>query len=126
MGDTQQGKGGGEYTGQNNMGVSPFDMQAVMQAAGLNHQEATQNRYQQLGLGGSTMEGQDVAQDALAGQAAIGQLQTQNENTAALNPALQTAGTTGGSTLASTLSGPLGQLVNSGTSLGKASVTGGQ
>lgn len=124
MGETQSGKGGGEYTGQNNMGVSPFDMQAVMDAAGLNEQ-ATQNRYAQLGLGGSTMEGQDVAQDALAGQAAIGQLQTQNENTPALNPALQTAGTTGGSTLSSTLSGPLSSLVNSGTSLGKASVTGG-
>ena len=71
-----------------NWGVSPFDQNMIDQATGSNTQ-ATENRYKQLGLGGSTMEGQDVAGAGQMGEAMTGQLQTQNESNPALNPALQ-------------------------------------
>lgn len=193
MGDIGgQSKGGGsttnDYTGQWNWGVSPFDINAIQTATGLNEQ-AVANRYDQLGLGGgtststtttpgtgtaggsmpsqadmlqalgsmiptgngtyiagpgtpagvwgsgggstagtggtttttinpgSTMENQDLAQAGLAGSAALGQLQTQNAGDAALNPALQVAGTTAAP---DTLGTTLGSLASAGTSLGKA------
>lgn len=86
-------KGGYEITGGGagapwNWGVSPFDQQAIDAATGSNI-SATENRYDQLGLGGSTMEGQDVAQAHEMGQALTGQEQTQNVGNPALNPALQ-------------------------------------
>lgn len=71
-----------------NWGVSQFDQSMIDAATGSN-QQATQNRYQQLGLGGSTMEGQDVAGGGLMGSAMTGQEQTQNVGNPALNPALQ-------------------------------------
>jgi hypothetical protein len=90
--------GGSSKTGYNltgggtdapwNWGISPFDQTQIDQATGSNTQ-AIEDRYQQLGLGGSTMEGQDVAGAGLAGDAMTGQLQTQNVGNAALNPALQ-------------------------------------
>jgi hypothetical protein len=86
-------KGGYDVTGGGtdapwNWGVSQFDQDQINQATGSNT-EAVQNRYQQLGLGGSTMEGQDVAGAQEMGQAMTGQEQTQNVGNAALNPALQ-------------------------------------
>lgn len=71
-----------------NFGVSPFDQSTIDAATGGNV-TATQNRYNQLGLGGSTMEGQDVAGATQAGTAMTGELQTANEANPALNPALQ-------------------------------------
>ena len=66
-----------------NWGVSPFDQSAIDSATGSNV-SSTESRYNQLGLGGSTMEGQDVAQDQTAGTAMTGQEQTQNVSNAAL------------------------------------------
>lgn len=86
-------KGGYEITGGGadapwTWGVSPFDQQAIDAATGSNV-TSTENRYNQLGLGGSTMEGQDVTQAEDMGQAMTGQEQTQNVGQPALNPALQ-------------------------------------
>jgi hypothetical protein len=69
-------------------GPSAFDLQAIQSAVGQNIQ-AIQDRYQQLGLGGSTMEGQDVAMQPLAGSAMEGQEQMQDVGNPAMNPALQ-------------------------------------
>ena len=69
-------------------GVSPFDQSAIDSATGSNV-TSTENRYSQLGLSGSTMEGQDVAQAGEMGQALTGQEQTSNVGNPALNPALQ-------------------------------------
>jgi hypothetical protein len=89
--------GGGGKSGGGSGGVSDFDMAAIQQLIGQNIQ-ALQNRYKQLGLGQpsgdpltaalggtsltyagpSTMENQDVADQNQLGQAAIGQVQTQN------------------------------------------------
>lgn len=82
--------GGGSKGGSGdfNYGVSPFDIQSVMNAVGTN-EEAINNRYQQLGLGGSTMQGQDIEGAKEQGEATIGQLQTQNVGNSGLNPALQ-------------------------------------
>lgn len=71
-----------------NWGVSSFDQSAIDQATTSNAQ-AIQDRYNQLGLGSSTMAGQDVGQTNLMGQAMTGQLQTQDVANPALNPALQ-------------------------------------
>jgi hypothetical protein len=83
--------GGGSSKGSQGpfeFGPSAFDLQAIQSAVGQNIQ-AIQNRYQQLGLGGSTMEGQDVAMQPLAGSALEGQEQTQDVSNPAMNPALQ-------------------------------------
>lgn len=69
-------------------GVSPFDQQAIDTATAQSGQ-ALDSRYKQLGLGGSTMEHQDEAQNQLAGEAQTGQEQTANVANPALNPALQ-------------------------------------
>ena len=71
-----------------NWGVSPFDQSLIDQGTTSN-QTAVTNRYNQLGLGGSTMEGQDIAGASQMGEAMTGQLQTQNVGNQALNPALQ-------------------------------------
>ena len=91
-------------------GPSPFDLSQLVAALGLN-QQATTNRYDQLGLGGSTMEGQDLAAAGNEEQAAIGQEQTSTVTNPAINPALQP---------------PLNQLigVNSQTGSGTASTLG--
>lgn len=90
--------GGSSKTGYNvtgggtgapwNWGVSDFDQSQIADATASDTQ-AVENRYQQLGLGGSTMEGQDVAGAGQMGEAMTGQLQTQNVGNPALNPALQ-------------------------------------
>lgn len=69
-------------------GVSPFDQSAIDAATGSNI-SSTEARYNQLGLGGSTMEEQDINQAKEMGQAVTGQEQTQNVSNPALNPALQ-------------------------------------
>jgi hypothetical protein len=86
-------KGGYDVTGGGtdapwNWGVSQFDQGQIDAATGSNTQ-AVENRYQQLGLGGSTMEGQDVTGAQNMGTAMTGQEQTANVGNAALNPALQ-------------------------------------
>jgi hypothetical protein len=86
-------KGGYDVTGGGtdapwNWGVSQFDQGQIDAATGSNTQ-AVENRYQQLGLGGSTMEGQDVQGAQDMGTAMTGQEQTQNVSNPALNPALQ-------------------------------------
>lgn len=78
--------------GQFEFGPSQFDLGAIMDAVTGNTQ-ATNARYDQLGLGGSTMEQQDDANQSLFGQAAIGQEQTQDVGNPAFNPALQSAQT---------------------------------
>lgn len=97
-------------------GVSPFDQTAIDMAGGSN-MTSMRNRYDQLGMGGSTPEGMDLGQlpsqtGGIPGEteAMTGQLQTQNVGNPALNPALQPqlnslianpGGSSGGSSLAS-------------------------
>jgi hypothetical protein len=73
-------------------GPSQFDLGAI-EAATQGNQQTTGARYDQLGMGGSTPELQDLANQANLGQAAIGQGQTQDVTNPAFNPALQTAQT---------------------------------
>lgn len=86
-------------------GVSPFDQSAISDATGSNV-TSTENRYNQLGLGGSTMEGQDVSEAEKMGTAITGQEQTQNVGDPALNPALQP-------TINQLITNPQGQQQNS-------------
>lgn len=97
MGQSGSGKGGGssgfQVTGGGagqpfNFGPSPFDLSAIMSAVGDNT-EAVTNRYNQLGLGGSTMEQQDLAGQDLIGQATIGQEQNKTVSDPAINTSLQ-------------------------------------
>lgn len=78
--------------GQFEFGPSQFDLGAISDATGGNEQSTTA-RYSQLGMGGSTPELQDLANQANLGQAAIGQEQTTDVTNPAFNPALQTAQT---------------------------------
>jgi hypothetical protein len=71
-----------------NFGPSPFDLTAISSATGDNTASVT-NRYNQLGLGGSTMEQQDLTGQNEIGQAAIGQEQTQTVSDPAINTSLQ-------------------------------------
>lgn len=73
-------------------GPSQFDLGAIMNATQGNEQ-TTAARYDQLGMGGSTPELQDLANQANLGQAEIGKQQTQDVTNPAFNPALQTAET---------------------------------
>jgi hypothetical protein len=73
-------------------GPSQFDLGAISDAIGGN-QASTTSRYNQLGMGGSTPELQDLAAQSQLGEAAIGQEQTQDVTKPAFNPALQTAQT---------------------------------
>jgi hypothetical protein len=70
-------------------GPSQFDLGAIQGAVGGN-QQTTSARYDQLGMGGSTPELQDLANQAKIGQATIGQEQTADVTNPAFNPALQT------------------------------------
>ena len=78
--------------GQFEFGPSQFDLGAISDAVGGN-QQTTTARYNQLGMGGSTPELQDLANQANLGQATIGQEQTQDVTNPAFNPALQKAET---------------------------------
>lgn len=71
-----------------NFGPSPFDLSAIMSSVGDNT-EAVTNRYKQLGLGGSTMEQQDLAGQQGIGEAAIGQEQNKTVSDPAINTSLQ-------------------------------------
>jgi|SRR5580704_4265509 hypothetical protein len=71
-----------------NFGPSPFDLSSIMSATGDNTQSVT-NRYNQLGLGGSTMEGQDLTGQQKLADATIGQEQTQTVSDPAINTSLQ-------------------------------------
>ena len=73
-------------------GPSQFDLGAIMDAVGGNKQ-TTAARYSQLGMGGSTPELQDLANQAQLGEATVGQEQTQDVTNPAFNPALQKAET---------------------------------
>jgi hypothetical protein len=73
-------------------GPSQFDLGAITNATQGN-EASTTARYNQLGMGGSTPELQDLANQANLGQAAIGQEQTTDVTNPAFNPALQTAQT---------------------------------
>jgi hypothetical protein len=92
IGGTNAGGGfnltGGGANAPFEYGPSPFDLSQISDAVGSNTQ-AIQNRYQQLGLGGSSMEGQDVTGAQDMGSALIGQEQTQTVTNPAINPALQ-------------------------------------
>jgi hypothetical protein len=78
--------------GQFEFGPSQFDLNALTDAMGGN-QQTTTARYSQLGMGGSTPELEDLANQANLGQATIGQEQTTDVTNPAFNPALQTAQT---------------------------------
>ena len=69
-------------------GVSDFD-QSMIDAATAGNTSSMENRYSQLGLGGSTPEIQDEGSIATQGEALTGQEQTANVGQPALNPALQ-------------------------------------
>ena len=73
-------------------GPSQFDLGAITDATQGN-QQTTGARYDQLGMGGSTPELADLANQANIGQATTGQEQTQDVTNPAFNPALQTAQT---------------------------------
>jgi hypothetical protein len=78
--------------GQFEFGPSQFDLGAITDATSGN-QQTTTARYNQLGMGGSTPELQDLAAQSNVGQAAVGQEQTKDVTNPAFNPALQTAQT---------------------------------
>lgn len=78
--------------GQFEFGPSQFDADAISNAVSGN-QQSTTARYNQLGMGGSTPELADLANQANLGQAATGQEQTQDVTNPAFNPALQQAET---------------------------------
>ena len=80
--------GGGGTGAPWNWGVSDFDQSLIDQGTASNKSAVT-NRYDQLGLSGSTMEGQDVAGAGQMGEAMTGQMQTANVGNPELNPALQ-------------------------------------
>jgi hypothetical protein len=71
-----------------NFGPSPFDLSSIMSALGDNTQSVT-NRYNQLGLGGSTPEQQDLTGQQTLTDATIGQEQTQTVADPAINTSLQ-------------------------------------
>jgi hypothetical protein len=107
-------------------GISPFDQSAIDTATGQNKQ-SIDARYNQLGLGGSTMEGQDQGTIPTAtggnigqGQAVTGHEQTTNVGQPALNPALQPQyNSTIGSQPANTSASSLGSLAGlAGKALG--------
>lgn len=110
------GKGGSDIQqGPFSFGPSPFDLS---QDYGAQQDNLTSlvNRYAQLGLGGSTMQGQDLSGTQLATQALIGNQQTQSVGNPATNPALQSPVTTPDTQSAS--SGSLQGLLNAGVNPG--------
>lgn len=95
IGGSSDGKSGLDTNlqqGNFEFGPSQFDLGAIMNAVGGN-QQTTTARYDQLGMGGSTPELQDLAQASKVGQATIGQEQTSDVTNPAFNPALQPAET---------------------------------
>jgi hypothetical protein len=78
--------------GQFEFGPSQFDLGAIMDAISGNT-ASTDARYSQLGMGGSTPNLQDDANQTNLGQATIGQEQTADVGNPAFNPALQKAET---------------------------------
>lgn len=109
MGMTSGGKGGQQ--GQFSYGPSQFDLTQILNALGMNEQAIT-NRYDQLGLGSSSMLQQDLQQAGLQANAAIGQEQTSSVQNPATNPALQPPSSVSPSSA-------IGALGNLGTDLGK-------
>ena len=104
--------------GQFNFGPTQFDLSNIADMVSQNT-EATNARYSQLGLGGSTMQGQDDAQVQNLGNAVAGQEQTQEVKDPALNPALQSAQTNLPSSAYTQQGGTsLGSLAGSVASLG--------
>ena len=71
-----------------NFGPSPFDLSSINSATGDNTAAVT-NRYQQLGMGGSTPEQQDLTGQQQLGEAAIGEEQTKTVADPAINTSLQ-------------------------------------
>lgn len=116
--------GGGQYAPWN-WGISSYDRNAI-QSALTGAEGTTQARYNQLGLGGSTMEGQDLGNVASTtgglpqeANALLGGEQTANVGNPALNPALQSPiNELLGATSTAQSSSALGQLA--GTALGAA------
>lgn len=108
MGGGGSSKGGTQVSqGPFEFGPSQFDLQAIQNALGQSSTAIT-NRYNQLGMGGSTPEQQDLGNaTSLTGgvanqaQAMIGQEQTQDVGNPAFNPALQQPQTTPGTSLSS-------------------------
>jgi hypothetical protein len=102
MGDSSSSSSGGKggisgldtnlQQGNFEFGPSQFDLGAISDATGGN-EASTTARYNQLGMGGSTPELQDLANAANLGQATTGQEQTADVTNPASNPALQTAQT---------------------------------
>jgi hypothetical protein len=93
FGSASSGSQGFNVTGGGNpadfqFGPSPFDLSQLVAALSSNLGTIT-NRYNQLGLGGSTMEKEDLAAAPKQEEAAIGQEQTQTVTNPAINPALQ-------------------------------------
>jgi hypothetical protein len=70
-------------------GLSPFDVSSIGGSTTADTQSIT-NRYNQLGMGGSTPEQTDLAQAGVQSQALAGQEQQQDVSNPAMNPALQT------------------------------------
>jgi hypothetical protein len=91
-GDGKSGLDTNLQQGNFEFGPSQFD-QGAIDAATQGNQATTAARYSQLGMGGSTPELQDLANQAQVGQATTGQEQTADVGKAAFNPALQSAET---------------------------------
>ena len=91
-GDGKSGLDTNLQQGNFEFGPSQFDLGAITDAVSGN-QQTTTARYNQLGMGGSTPELQDLANQANLGQATIGQEQTADVGNPAFNPALQKAET---------------------------------
>jgi hypothetical protein len=91
-GDSKSGLDTNLQQGQFEFGPSQFDLGAITNATQGN-EASTTARYNQLGMGGSTPELQDLAQQSNVGQATIGQEQTTDVVNPAFNPALQPAQT---------------------------------
>jgi hypothetical protein len=91
-GDGKSGLDTNLQQGAFEFGPSQFDLGAI-QSATSGNEASTTARYNQLGMGGSTPELQDLAQQSNVGQATIGQEQTTDVTNPAFNPALQSAQT---------------------------------
>jgi hypothetical protein len=91
-GDGKSGLDTNLQQGAFEFGPSQFD-QGAIDAATSGNQATTTARYNQLGMGGSTPELADLANQANLGQATTGQEQTADVGNPAFNPSLQSAQT---------------------------------
>jgi hypothetical protein len=91
-GDGKSGLDTNLQQGAFEFGPSQFD-QGAIDAATQGNQATTAARYSQLGMGGSTPELADLANQANLGQATTGQEQTADVGNPAFNPSLQSAQT---------------------------------